>query len=428
MTSPHRGAGYAIATALRPHCAWLVASISTHRWSFARSRLYDRVFKLSPPSDTWIASPESPQAREHAARLAEFCSLERIDVLWPSNDAELFAVVRNRQLFDSVGTRLAAPSFDSLVNCADKYSVLQAAQSVGFPVMPAIACESVDSASDWLQAHRPPYVVKSRWSTNSNGVALCLNEKKALAAASDLIARGQSAILQEYIPGNKEVSLHFLLGPGGEPLTEFALRKLRHLAPSYSTAVQVEAMPKELDMAPRLLQRLGLTGFCVVQTRFDERDRKHKLIEINARFGTNSRILFAMSPDLAWLSALVAAGRGLEVARQHAEAIAVGIPEMPPIGGRGGSPIEDVLSFWSLLLAKLDRSWAAHADFPGALSYMHDLILFYLSGAKIDLHTRALRADPLAALPYFAGLARFVLPTAKRRRALRLIPWGGSGS
>lgn len=416
ITSPHRGAGYALATSLRPHCTWLAATVARRRWSFARSRLYDATLASAPPSDDWIAHPEAAAAQEHVTGIIRFCVAQGITLVWPSNDAEMFALARQRTQLDGEGLTLVAPPYDVLRACTDKYRVIQAAQAVGFPVAPATLCGSLDEAHDWLDTHAPPVVVKSRWSTNSSGVHICLTRDHASDAAARCISLHGSVVMQEYIRGGKETSLHFLVPPGAAPIASFALGKLRHLAPSYSTAIQVEAMPPELHAAPALLRRLDLSGFCVVQTRRDERDGLHKLIEINTRFGTNSRILFALAPALAWGAAYVATRpQGLF---HEIEAVA------PAVGARGGSPVEDALSLWSLVLAKLDRPWArGGAELPACKTYVRALAAFYRSGAAIDLHTRALRTDPLAALPYFAGLARFLLPGSQRRRALRLIPW-----
>lgn len=414
VTAPHRGAGYAIASSLRPYCERLVAVVARRRPSFARSRLYDRTIALPPPSDAWIGAPSAPAAQAHTARILDLCAEERIDGVWPSNDADLFALSAAKEAFARAGTVVMAPGIEALRRAADKYTVIEAARSVGFPVADAALCTDLAQVESALDGRSMPVVIKGRWSTSARAVTAAPDRDTALAAARRTIAEQGAVIVQDFIHGDRERSLHYLLDRDGRVLRAFGLRKMRHLAPSWSTAIEVVPPSAELEAGARLLDHLGLTGFCVVQTRIDAQDGRCKLVEINARFGANSRILFALGGDLARAATCAALGR---------EPIGT-YGEGPVSGARGSAPIEDVLSLWSLFLARWQATPEERAALPRLAEIVSSLLAFHRSRPRIDLHTRALLTDPLAALPYFLGLARFLVPTPSRLRGLRLVPWG----
>lgn len=414
VTAPHRGAGYAIASSLRPHCERLVAVVARRRPSFARSRLYDRTVTLPPPSDTWIGAPTAPAAQAHAARILDLCAEERIDAVWPSNDGDLFVLSAAKDAFARAGTAVMAPGIEALRRAADKYTVIEAARSVGFPVADAALCTDLAQVERALEGRGMPVVIKGRWSTSARAVTAAPDRAAAIEAARRTIAEQGEAIVQDFIRGDRERSLHYLLDRDGRVLRAFGLRKMRHLAPSWSTSIEVVPPSPELEVGARLLHRLGLTGFCVIQTRIDAQDGRCKLVEINARFGANSRILFALGGDLALAATCAALGR--DAVGTHGGG--------PASGARGAAPIEDVLSLWSLFLARLQSTPEERATLPRVAEVASALLAFHRARPRVDLHTRALLTDPLAAWPYFLGLVRLLAPTPSRLRGLRLIPWG----
>ncbi len=413
VTSPHRGAGYAIATALRPHCERLIVSVSEARPAFASSRLYDRVVRLSPPRDAWIGAGETEDARLHASRLLEICVEERIGVVWPSNDAEMFVLSAAKPDFAAAGICSMAPDLAVLKRVSDKFEIIRAARAVGFPVADARLCASGEEVEEALSGRSFPIVVKGRWSTASNAVGVAYDRADARKAAARLLAEQGTVILQDYIPGRGERSLHYIISAEQEILRGFSLKKHRHLAPSYSTAVEIVQPPPELEAGGRLLAHLGFSGFCVIQTRIDARDGLHKIIEINTRFGTNSRILFTLDPMLAHLATLNNLGLA---APQPREPLSL-------VGRHGTSPVEDLMSVWSLILAKIFFAGPSRKTLPRFTSYLAAIARFYRSRPTIDLHTKALLKDPVAAIPYFLGLLLYLVPTKRRRAGLRLIAW-----
>lgn len=413
VTSPHRGAGYAIATALRPYCERLIVNVSAGRPAFAASRLYDRAVKLAPPRDTWIGAGDTQDARLHADRLLQICMEERIGIVWPSNDAEMFVLSAAKPSFAAAGICIMAPDYEVLRRISDKFEIIRAAQAVGFPVAEARLCENAEEVEEALSERSFPIVVKGRWSTASLAVSVAYDRADARKAASRLLVEQGAVILQDYIAGRSERSLHYVISADKNIARAFSLRKHRHLAPSYSTAVEIVEPPPELEAGGRLLAHLGFTGFCVIQTRIDARDGLHKIIEINTRFGTNSRILFTLDPMLAHLATLSNLG---STDPELFEPLSI-------VGRKGSSPVEDLMSVWSLILAKSFFSGPSRESLPRFTSYLKTIARFYRTRPAVDLHTRALLADPFAAIPYFLGLARFLVPTKLRIAGLRLVAW-----
>ncbi len=416
VTSIHRGAGYAIAKSLKPHCSWLTATISYRRPSFTFSRLFDRTLQLPPAKDHWINEEEHTLSRQYALAIAHFCKKEKIDAVWPSNDVDLFVLSRHRKAFPTT-TKIMAPEYQILKGCADKYTLIEAALKSNFPVAASNLCHSTYEVESVLPKSTFPLVVKGRWSTNSNNVFVVENKQDALIQARIILEQQGSVILQDYIPSNHERSIHYIIDDNHNILKSFTLTKLRHLAPSYSTAIEVVSSPIKEKIGLALIRELKLSGFCVIQTRYDTKDRQYKIIEINSRFGSNSRILFSLGQDIVLYSTKLQLGALKDICTNNSEEY----QSFPMIGQRGGSPIEDFLSIWSLFIAKMDKQ--KRADLPRVFSYLLSIFRFYLKRPTIDLHTKSILDDPLATVPYFICLLRYLLPTDKRIKSIKLIPW-----
>lgn len=146
-----------------------------------------------------------------------------------------------------------------------------------------------------------------------------LNGKKVLIArtafefenlVSDMPDNLGKWLVQEIIPGPE--SLITLLGvyvnSDGFPVQIFSARKLRQYPPGFGSASLVlsRRCDKTEEISKMLLSKIGFRGVCGAEFKFDNRDNKLKIIEINPRptlwfqitYDSGKRIVSSMIADL----------------------------------------------------------------------------------------------------------------------------------
>lgn len=153
---------------------------------------------------------------------------------------------------------------------------------------------------------------------------------------------GGDSVLQEVLPGpeaNIFVAAVYV-DRQGEVRTLFTARKTRQYPPMYGSGSYMEACwaPEIAELSTALVRGLGYRGICGTEYKWDPRDERWKLIELNPR----PTLWFALPPaagvDVVW----------------DAHCDLVGVPNPPCIGrqddrARWQLPIRDLLSglhFW----------------------------------------------------------------------------------
>jgi hypothetical protein len=293
----------------------------------------------------------------------------------------------------------------------DKLGAVEAAEASGFPTPATVPIESVEGARRDAAALPWPVVVKARFSIGSTGVRLATSPRELDAAVEELSSWPGGAILQEWVPGGSEPSLNFVLSAGGAPGLVYALRKLRYLHPSHSTYVATDVLPPETAAAERTLASLGLSGFVAVQTKLDSRTGRRCLIEINLRWGANSRIFLPMALENGLDPALLAIGAsaGAELPRIEY-----------PAGQRGASVLDDlVLSPLSYASARVRRRAEERNPVPPVGDLAGSYWRSYVRARPVtDVFWRTLRSDPVATAVHVRRCVE------ELGRGVELIPWG----
>jgi D-aspartate ligase len=129
-------------------------------------------------------------------------------------------------------------------------------------------------------------------------------------------------MVQEYIPGGPE-SIWMFNGyfrrEDSECLCAFTGQKIRQRGPQTGSATLGVCVWNEgvAEAAIRLIQGLGYTGIVDMGFRYDERDGRYKLLDVNPRMGSTFR-LFAGENGLDVLRAQYLDLTGQQVPRGHA--------------------------------------------------------------------------------------------------------------
>lgn len=412
VTSVERVGGYGIVRDLRHAARTVVVTAAPSVPPMTlRSRLYDASYRVEVPRDSWLGcSFDQAATPGEAAYLEEvlgICRRHGIDTVFPAPyDVELMLLARHKAALAAEGITLVAPDAGVLLAAADKYDVVKAAEATGFPHPRTVLCARRDEVEAAARELGYPLVVKARLSTGSQRVLRVRTPDELHRSVLRVSLFSGSVVVQEYVPGSRERSLNYMIGADGSPVFAFGLRKSRYLMASLSTAVRVTPPLAELEAGNRLLRHLGVRGFCAIQTKLDARDGRNKLIEVNPRFGSNSRILFRFGHNLPLMCLRIARGEPVE-------------PVRFPEGLAGVSPVEDAMAAWVYLRRLREGGDSGDNPLPAPAEVARSYLRDYARLPRLDCYASALLDDPLPVLGYY----RMIVDLA-RSFPRDFIPWG----
>jgi len=331
-------------------------------------------------------------------------------MIFPSTEVDVIFLARNYKNFESNNIRVIALPIDILAKVSDKYTVIESAIEHGFPVAEARLCSSLDGLRDAAsQLATFPLILKGRSGMGSGYIWKASSWHDV--ESSWIKAQGlglQEIILQKFVLGGRERSFNYLISRDGELQCAFALAKPHHAFPSQSTSIVVIPPPPEMEIGAEMLRSLGVTGFAAMQTIFDAEDGKHKIIEINGRLGSNSRILHGMGIDLAtWM---------VKAARGDKE---LNFPSVT-VGAAGISVHESLLAVRSYFSARKRTSATAPSVFEFAASYLRLLSTL----PRVDINTRSAPIDLSGYRHYVGSVWRQFSGMRNSSALVDLIPWG----
>jgi predicted ATP-grasp superfamily ATP-dependent carboligase len=172
---------------------------------------------------------------------------------------------------------------------------------LGIPSPYSVVPEDADDAVDHAESFGYPIVLKriARWVPSAEpgapSVHIAADRSSLVAAYARMRSpREQNVLLQEYIPGPPASiwMLNAYLDADSQPLVAFTGRKLRQY-PAYTGAATLgvcERNPTVEADALRLLREVGYSGIIDLGFRYDERDGRYKLLDVNPRIGATFRL------------------------------------------------------------------------------------------------------------------------------------------
>jgi Carbamoyl-phosphate synthase L chain, ATP binding domain len=203
------------------------------------------------------------------------------------------------QASNGEAVHVCSPARSTVELLSSKTAARNLFELVGLPLAPGrVICDFSD-AIYVAEAVGFPVVVKRRRSESSMGVGLARDksELEILIRKAELL--GETEVVVEASLGRTpEISFQFCID-GNHCLPIYALEKLGHLQPSYSTYLrmlpedELDSISRILHTAPSFLTR-GIYSAQFKQTKAGEL----ALVEISPRFGNNFRIVNRMLPQL----------------------------------------------------------------------------------------------------------------------------------
>jgi carbamoyl-phosphate synthase large subunit len=219
-----------------------------------------------------------------------------IDVLFSTVDVELPGLAARRDELEAVGTKLAAPSHDTLVTCLDKFALVQrVGDQARVPVTRLLNTDGV--AADWIF----PVIIKPRSGAGSRGVRLIPDR-----AALEALGTDDSIIIQENLPG-EEFSVDVLAALDGSVIAAVP-RSRERVDSGVSIAGRTVRRPELSETAAAVAQAIGLTGVANVQLRYSS-DGVPALLEVNPRFPGAMPLTIAAGVDMPSLTLDAVLGR-----------------------------------------------------------------------------------------------------------------------
>ncbi len=310
------------------------------------------------------ASPGTPLTAASLARLLEAQPLERA-VLFPCSDEWALAVAALPPALAARFPASLAPlaSVETLVDKAKLAELLARLDIPHPPTVPIRAAADLVGLPDAVlqagflkprhsQAFARRYGVKAfRFRTRAEAVTLA---RKAEGAGLDLL-------LQEYVPGppTRHFMIEGFVDAAGRVRARFVRQRLRMHPPefgdsTYMVTRALDSVAAAVEPLDRLLAALRYRGMFEAEFKYDDRDARFKLLEVNAR---------------PWLFLGFAAACGVDfcvMAYRDALGLPVDPVERYPVGRRFLVPSLDAQGCWRLLREGSLTPWGWMRSWLGA--------------------------------------------------------------
>ena len=295
VTNTQTPQAYAIVRALRPHATRVVATLEGDGWRArlshaARSRLVDACHVVPSPVEEWSAGRigldvTAPEQAFVDAVIA-ICERERIDTIFPSWDPYVYVLSKHRDRFAAMGVTVPVPGIDTVLTALDKFRTVRAGEAVGMACPRTHLYESLEQAVEVAEQLRYPVVVKPRFTSGGKGMAIVGSRAELCEALPAIVESHGAPMLQEYIPGGRRDSVQFVIGRDSQVLFVFHKKRRRTFRRTarFGTVSESASPDQRLAATSALVAKVGWWGAMGVETIYDPRDGRDKLMEINPRF------------------------------------------------------------------------------------------------------------------------------------------------
>lgn len=290
----------------------------THDHPIAKlSRYVERSFD-------WVG-PDDNGAVDHLLALAQDHGLDGW-TLFAGGDAEVRLTAQNHAAL-SAAYRVATPPWEVAQWAYDKRLTNQRAAEVGidFPWsyyprdrhdVAQLDCRFPVILKPTVRERRNAFTQAKAWRADDRATLVA-----RYAQAAELVGE-QAIVLQELIPGSGSHQFSFAaLCQDGVPLASLVARRTRQYPIDFgytSTFVETIERPEVEEAARRILASLGYTGLVEVEFKYDARDGRYKILDINARAWTWIALGGLAGVDFPYLAWRLA--QGLPVGEAHGRA------------------------------------------------------------------------------------------------------------
>lgn len=206
----------------------------------------------------------------------------KYDLLITMEDATIKALLPHRHEIEKL-TRFPLPNNKSFEIASDKEKTLKFAKKINIDIPQTyFNISKIDTNKITL-----PVIIKPTISSGSRGLQY-INTIKTLTETVKKIKKTKTnAVIQERIPQDgQEVGVNLLFNHQHQAVAGFTYKRIRDYPVSGGPSTLRESThnPALMQTAIKLLEKLKWVGVAMVEFKYDPRDNKTKLMEINPRF------------------------------------------------------------------------------------------------------------------------------------------------
>lgn len=252
-------------------------------------------------------------------------------VLFITSDEFLNVVSKNRALLQE-RYRLSLPPDHILESTTDKFKQHHLASQAGIPVPKTFVADDMEQVERISDEMPLPAFIKGReanaWRRRM-GVdrkGFVVKTRQELLGTFRLIfERGATGLIQEIIPGPD--TSHFkascYISETGNVLLAFGLQKIRQQPRGFGFGCLVQSVhyPELLEIGTRFLKAIGYRGVGSAEFKYDQRDGKFKLIELNPRYWQQNALAEKCGMNFPLIHYLDVTGQAPEAVSGYREGI-----------------------------------------------------------------------------------------------------------
>jgi predicted ATP-grasp superfamily ATP-dependent carboligase len=319
-----------------------------------------------------------PDEKGAAAWLVEFAARHRLDrwVLYPGGDTEARLIAQCHPELAEAFTLVTPPWSVARFACDKRLTHLHA-DSVGvdtpWTVFPsdrrevaALDCDFPVVLKPAYPAGRSRFAMAKAWRADDRATLLARYDKAASMVGRDAI------MVQEWIPGGGETQFSYAaVWDRGKPVASLVAQRRREYPVDIghtSTYVETTEHREVEAQAFRFLADLRFSGMAEVKFKFDARDGRAKLLDVNPRPWTWIGLGATAGVDFAWIQWRLATGESLP--RTHGRAghawAHVSRDLFPAIRSMRDGELSPLGYVHSLLRTRCFAAYAADDPWPAA--------------------------------------------------------------
>jgi len=231
-----------------------------------------------------------------AAWLTELAANHQLDrwVLFASADAEVRLVSQHRAALEQA-YRVTVPPWPVAGIACDKRLTYEHAAAVGVSVpwsfyprsrddLAALDCRFPVILKPTVNEGRNAFTAAKAWRLDDRATLMSRYDEAAALVGPDAI------LLQEFIPGGGETQFSYVaVWRDGTPVASLVARRTRQYPIDFgftSTFVETIEQAAVEEAACRFLSALRFDGLVEIEFKYDARDRRYKLLDVNPRSWT----------------------------------------------------------------------------------------------------------------------------------------------
>jgi D-aspartate ligase len=249
-------------------------------------------------------------------------------VLFPAADAEVQLVAQNHAEL-SKAFRLVTPPWDVAKWALDKTLTYQRAAALGIDSpktyrprdrreVESLDCRFPLILKPAVKESRNTFTLAKAWRVDDRAALLARYDEAVTAVAHDHI------VIQELIPGGGAAQFSYAGVWGrGAPVASLVARRTRQYPTDFGrTSTFVETIQNEHveAAASKFLSSLDYTGIVEIEFKFDARDRRYKILDVNARSWTWNSLGALAGVDFPYILWRMAMGEKVHRIRADADA------------------------------------------------------------------------------------------------------------